>query len=276
MGLCKGNRGNLMQHWTLAEVFELLRGQHRNLHLITTHSMAPRAIPEKVEQEKRCRRVFTAAGKRLTSLPNPTAYESAWKLLNVVSGLPYPSTAAFATRLWPAKGISISLCELDAETADEIEGWFSCEEVQRHFSHKVLLRGDWRASIQSPLSWSNTGADCIFIEMDPMRYDATCKPPRGTTQPYNLYPEDLELLCQKLPSGAEKVVLQISSFSTQNNMPLNTQLDSMANVLAVGGFALQGQTRVEMQMATFIFTKGVQLNCSDLNQRFTAWLKGIQ
>ena len=117
----------------------------------------------------------------------------------------------------------------------------------------------------------------MFIEMDPMRYDATSKPPRETTQPYNLYPEDLELLCQKLPSGAEKVVLQISSFNPQNNnLPLNMQLDSMANVLAVGGFVLQGQTRVGMQMASFIFTKGVQLNCSDLDQRFTAWLEGIQ
>jgi len=276
MGLCKGNRGNLMQHWTVAEVFEILKGQHRNLHLITTHSMAPWAIPEKIEQERLCRRVFRAAGERLANLPNPTVYESAWKLLDVVSGLPYPSTAAFATRLWPAKGISISLCEFDSKTADEIEGWITCDDAQRHFTHKVLLRGDWRASIQSPLSWGNSDADCLYIEMDPMRYDATRKPPRETTQPHNLYPEDLELLCKKMPQQAKKVVLQISSFNTQNNnMPLDTQLNSMANVLAIGGFTLQCQTRVGMQMASFVFTKGVQLNCGDLNLRFATWLEGI-
>lgn len=277
MGLCKGNRGNLMQHWTLAEVFKLLKGHCRNLHIVTTHSMAPWAIPERVEQEKLCRRVFRAAGKRLTNHPNPTAYESAWKLLSVFSGLPYPSTAAFVTQLWAAKQISISLCEFDSKTADEIEGWLSGEEPQRHFSHKVLLRGDWRASIQSPHSWNDSGTDCLYVEMDPMRYDASRKPPRETTQPNNLYPEDLELLCQNMPRDAEKVVLQISSFNTQNNnMPLDTQLDSMSSILSSNGFALQGQTRVGMQMASFVFSKGVPLGCGDLNERFVTWLGEIQ
>lgn len=274
MGICKGNRGNLMQHWTFAEVLTSLNSDSK-IHLVTTHSMAPWAIPEGKERENSCRRIFRLAGKRLENHQNLSKYETAWKSLTVDAGLPYPSTAAFATKLSKAEGISVGLCEYDSQTADEIEGFLSNDDLAGHFSHAILFRGDWRGAIQSPSIWNNT-ADCLYIEMDPMRYDTT-NHTRKTTHPYNVYPEDLHTLLGSLPQTPKATVVQLSSFSTvNNNMPLDAQRDSMVSVLSSKGFQLQGETRVGMQMASFIFTRDLQLQCGDLQGRFATWLKGIE
>ena len=48
MGLCKGNLGNLMQHWVLCETLGRLGEQEfESLHMICTHSMAPWSLPTK-------------------------------------------------------------------------------------------------------------------------------------------------------------------------------------------------------------------------------------
>ena len=276
MGLCEGNRGNLMQHWTFAKVLNSLpKDNLEKLHLITTHSMAPWAIPRKRERERLCYGVFRAAGKRLINIENPTSYETAWLSLTVDSGLPYPSTAAFVTRLWPAKQISVGLCEFDSKTADEIDGWSSSEEIENHFIHSVLFRGDWRVSIQSPLIW-NPAADFLYIELDPMRYSACPQNQRGKNNPANLYPEDLELLLEQLKQNKQKVILQISSFSTQkNNMSLDTQRASIVDILQPHGFIFNGETRVGLQMASFLFTKNLNLNLNNIGDAFATWLDGI-
>jgi hypothetical protein len=51
MGLCRGNVGNLMQHWTLAETLAELRNQfdeESHLLFVTSHSMAPWSVPRKL------------------------------------------------------------------------------------------------------------------------------------------------------------------------------------------------------------------------------------
>src|SRR5690242_7040192 len=67
MGLCKGNRGNLMQHWVLCEVLHRLGQQDfKHLSLSCTHSMAPCSMPERQADEDghRCRRTFNEARMR--------------------------------------------------------------------------------------------------------------------------------------------------------------------------------------------------------------------
>src|SRR4051794_29960294 len=124
MGMCKGNRGNLMQHWTLCECLGQLEDHYGSLHFVTTHSMAPWAIPiEKVEPD-RCRKTFMQAGVRLTHLEYPIPYEAAWKKLSITNGLPYPSSAVFACDVWK-KPLTLALCEYDPHTANEIDGWLS-------------------------------------------------------------------------------------------------------------------------------------------------------
>lgn len=53
MGLCKGNRGNLMQHWVLCELLHRIGQQDfKHLSLSCTHSMAPWSMPERAEDHR--------------------------------------------------------------------------------------------------------------------------------------------------------------------------------------------------------------------------------
>lgn len=100
MGLCKGNRGNLMQHWTLSECLLRLQAQFGAVHLVAAHSMAPWAVPTKEENPGACRSTFLRAGACLGTINAPCRYELAWKRLSIDGGLPYPSSAVFATEMW--------------------------------------------------------------------------------------------------------------------------------------------------------------------------------
>jgi hypothetical protein len=290
MGLCRGNRGNLMQHWTLAEVVSAIKDKVDNLHFVTTHSMAPWSVPEKKDENQRCRQVFRVASRRLKSQTNLSYYESAWKALSNESGVPYPSSAVFMTEFFGNKTLSISLCEFDSRTAAQIRGWLCDDSVSRIFSHHVLLEGDFRFSIRSPLTWNDVKkSDCIYIEMDPMKYDARRKLPpnhpkgekipkenRVSTDPQILYPEDIELILRELPSAPQPIILQVSSFDVNNGMTLERQEESLSTILAGGNFKLAGQTRVGKVMATFLFARNIDLQCDDLRKRFEEWLSDIE
>lgn len=274
MGLCKGNRGNLMQHWTLAEVIESLKQQYKSLHFITTHSMAPWSIPIKAK-ESNCRQKFRQAGRRLANLERPSIYEQHWKSLAVESGLPYPSSALFFASIWPANQGSIAICEFDATTFNEIDGWIINEDIADRFLHHVVFRGDWRDSIRSPQIWNNT-AECQFIEMDPMRYSFDVRAKRKKTESSTLYPEDIELLLSQIPSPPKCTVLMISSFSNQfGSMPFDQQRNSLDDILRRGDFNLQADVRVGHEMASFVFARGLQLQFENLQERFSNWLGEI-
>ncbi len=274
MGMCKGNRGNLMQHWTLCECLLRLRSNYSSLHLVTTHSMAPWSVPVRKDVMGGCSATFLRAGRRLRSLQAPSQYESAWESLSVEKGIPYPSSIVFATEVWKEK-LSVSLCEADPRTADEIDGWLGSPQQQDRFEHSVLLRGDWRSSLANPLLFRND-VECIYFEMDPMRYDTRSQSNRKSTNPANLYPDDIEKVIQHLPSTIP-VILQISSFSTQNNIiPLNNQRQSLEGLLQPAGFSLHSEVKVLQQMASFVFIKECKLQASDLGTSFTKWLGGIE
>src|SRR5690242_911737 len=145
MGLCKGNRGNLMQHWVLCELLQRLGQQgFTHLSLSCTHSMAPWSIPERRGDEDghRCRRTFNEARTRAVADRN-SVFESAWFALALNGGLPYPSSAVLARNVWRT-GLSLALCEASVPVADEIDGWLGTREQREQVAHSVLLRGDWR------------------------------------------------------------------------------------------------------------------------------------
>lgn len=275
MGMCMGNRGNLMQHWTLCECLFRLQGQFKNLHFVTTHSMSPWAFPNREDSEGACRSVFIQAGARLSTVETPCRYELAWKRLSVENGFPYPSSAVFAAEEWKGS-LSVCVCEVDSRTADEIDGWLSLPQQQSRFRHSTLLRGDWRSNILNPLL-SRTPTECIFIEMDPMRYDIRAEVDRKSTDPASLYPEDAELIIQSLENCKVPLVLQISTFSNQRNfMPLDSQKQSLVSVLQAGSFSLSAEVRVLQQMASFVFTRGCQIPGENLGDSFNNWLGGIE
>ncbi len=278
MGLCKGNRGNLMQHWGLCEILHRLNQQDgKHLLLVCTHSMAPWSVPERRDDEAtdRCRQTFTAARQRLAR-SRTTVFEDAWHSLSAYGGLPYPSSAVFAQHVWK-KQLSLLLCEAKPLVANEIDGWLGTPEVQARLQNGTVHRGNWRNAFDGPLKAKN--AEIVLIEMDPMRFEH--HPPdqcaRTPERAADLFPEDIDRVRAAVQGLTIPVVIQISSFSANNTNPHHVVQAEIVNRLAPAGFVLQGRIMVGGQMLSLFFSRGVTLFGQGQNPEgdFDKWMAGI-
>ncbi len=275
MGLCKGNRGNLLQHWVLCELLHrLAQRDFKHLSLTCTHSMAPWSVPERLEEEDdhRCRRVFNVARTR-EAAERGSVFEEAWFALSPGAGRPYPSSAALVQHVWRSK-LSLTLCEASLPVADEIDGWLGSREVRARIAHSALLRGDWRGAATGPL-FLDPDADCLYIEMDPYRYDSRRKGVRKQTDTATVYPEDLTLLTHIVDAEERPIILQLSSFSAQNGNSPRVIEASVRGVLEPCRFVFREIVAVDGQMLSLIFTRDVVISGGLLQPGFSAWLTGI-
>lgn len=275
MGMCKGNRGNLMQHWVLCELLHRLgHKDFRHLSLTCTHSMAPWSVPERRADDNThyCRRVFNAARVR-PSADRSSVFETIWHSLAPNLALPYPSSALFVYKFWKTH-LSLGLCEASGPVADEIDGWLGTREVRERVAHSVLLRGDWRAAATGPL-FVNSDADCLYVEMDPYRYDSRDRTVRKSENPATIYPEDLTLLANVLNKEERPVVLQLSSFSAQNGNKPEVIEASVRGVLEPHRFVFRDQVAVDGQMLSLVFTRNLTVGGGPLQPDFAAWLAGV-
>lgn len=274
MGLCRGNRGNLMQHWALCEVlYRLEKQKFDHLHFVCTHSMAPWSVPERRNNDK-CRQWFTAARQRLNGTQD-TVFERAWHSLSPVSGLPYPSSAVFAQQIWK-KHLSLLLCEINKQVADEIDGWLGSPEVVQRLREARLHRMNWRDAFQDTLPAGD--ADIILIELDPMRYEH--HPPNQCSRNDGgvLFPEDIELILDAVEGLTVPIVLQISSFSANNGNSHEVVTDSIVRRLEPAGFIHENRIKVGGQMLCLFLSRGITLfHSSDAPETaFDEWLEGFQ
>lgn len=276
MGLCRGNAGNLMQHWVLAEsLSELQRHLPTNAHLIfvASHSMAPWSVPRELPHPNagETRPQFDRA--RLGLGAPVSCYEEAWSALSCRAGLPYPSSALFAREVWSGP-LAVTLCEANDDTADEIAGWLSLPETQARILGE-LCRGDWRARFEQGID--ATGANAIFIEMDPMRFEHNPQP-IGRADRAVLFAEDLELVVEAVQGIEQPVVVQISSFSANNNNPHHLTEPVIVEALARGGFVRMGRAEANGNMMSLVFGRNVGLwdgDAQPLAFRFSEWLHGV-
>lgn len=276
MGLCKGNRGNLMQHWVLCEILHRLRQRDfKHLLFACTHSMAPWSVPERQDDEasNRCRRVFHLARQRIEN-ERPTAYEEAWFALSATGGLPYPSSALFAQHIWQEE-LSMLLCEANLAVAGEIDGWLGTPDIQARVQGQRLSRGDWRLAFANPFVVGD--ADVLLIEMDPMRFEHHAPNECSRNDRAVLFPEDVDLVRTSLGGLTLPVLLQMSSFSANNGNSHSIVQQTITTHLAGSGFDLLGRAMVGGQMISLIYGRGIRLlaNSTELEDGFTAWLGGI-
>ncbi len=276
MGLCRGNRGNLMQHWVLCDLLGRLAQRHpaRPLLLACSHSMAPWSVPERRMEDgaNKCREIFTAVRRRLAE-ERPSRYEEAWCALSVGGGLPYPSSAAFTQHVWTGP-LSLLLCEAAKQIADEIDGWLGTSEIQTRCMATALHRGDWRQAFRTGLPVD--GAGVILIEMDPMRFEHhgpdQCSRKDGAV----LFPEDLDLVENAVRDCDCPVVIQISSFSANNGNSHAVVERTILDRLQGCGFGLDGRATVGGQMISLVLTRGIHLyeHSNQLELSFGEWLGG--
>src|SRR5208283_1480669 len=164
MPTCRGNRGNLMQHWVLCELIEVMkRNFAENSHLlyVDAYPMAPfarlRGVPDPAFRDVRRR------------LPGRSTYESAWYDLTREHPEKYPSSLVFIGHLWRGR-LSVCLSEKDKKTFNEIDRWINAPERATRFEHSPqIYRGDWRRNLTT--CSIATDADAVFMSFDPNKYD---------------------------------------------------------------------------------------------------------
>jgi hypothetical protein len=279
MGLCVGNSGNLLQHWVLCETLEVLAEKGiEHLHLTCTHSMAPWSIPKPVDYSKNHspklhqRKYFDRVRSRLATNKG-SIFENCWRDCSGTSGVPYPSSAVIANKLWTKK-LSLFLCEIDAFSASEIDAWMKLPEISARITAESKLHcGNWRAGLTTQV-FSNSNADCFVIELDPMQFE--CGNPLLETSRNGalLYPDDIERVLTCIQSLNKPLVIQVTSYNTQNNNSLNRVESHIVPIFSNAGFVLEASVSPHGSMRSWVFSRNLQLwnQPSLLDHQFNQWL----
>jgi hypothetical protein len=278
MGVCRGNLGNLMQHWVLCEVLDQLsKEDYRHLLQICTHSMAPWSVPEPIGYSKvhsprlHRRRYFDEVRRRLHG-HSTSLYERSWRTLSSHFGLPYPSSALFSCDVWPRK-ISLLLCEAEPFVAKEIESWFGLPEVEARLDQKMIRQGDWRVGLSQD-AVSSFCPDVILAELDPMQFEHRNPASEQARNGALLYPDDMDRLVAVFQNVVTPTVLQVSSYDVNHDNSLTVVEPAIAGPLQAAGFALAAKIKPNEQMISLVYCRGLTIWQSPniLNQRFTNWL----
>ena len=283
MGTYKGNVGHLMQHWTLCELLTIAKKNDTSgLNFIDAHAMAPWAT-----EPQRPDRTFTGVQNTVRdNLQGDSVYEEAWHAIRTrKQGEGYPSSAAFVREVWK-KDYSLLLCEINEATADEIGLWLDDVVHQdvnsRH--NPELFPGDWRNRFEEGLP--NPAGDGLgknpltLVSFDPHLYS---RHPDGHANRVEngeyediLRPQHLELALRALKDVTGRILIQLSTYSAQNN-PQGAVISSVNSILIRDGFKLVGVVRVNGHMMSLVCARHVEWSAdlADLPGRFNEWIQAI-
>ena len=269
MGTYKGNKGNLMQHWTLCEALRIAQKQGvEQISFIDAHAMAPLANGRTTYDK--------GFHNAQTSLPGQkSTYELAWQVLAPSPSHDYPNSANFVTQVWRGK-YSLLLCEQDSPTAGEVKAWLSDVRRWPQCKHAELCEGDWRVRFEKGLpSPEDIGLEkeaLTFLSFDPYmisKGEGGFKMGSGS-----MYPQDLDTIGEALRDCSGGLLMQLSTYTANGG---NCQEDVAPLVdqhLGRYGFVRVAKVRVNGHMMSLIYTRNVAWahELKPLGERFSAWL----
>ena len=255
MGTYRGNVGNLMQHWTLCNLLAIAGQRAQELSFVDAYAMAPHAHTR------------TGANARFdlvrAGLPGQSVYEQAWHSLAQQRKEGYPNSAAFVRGIWKGHS-SLLLCEMDAQTATEIDSWLS--------GSSELFRGDWRERFRMGLP----NAPLTMVSFDPDMY---YRQSPHILNPRNLYPCDLKLALAALEGVRGGVIIQLSTYSRGrcNEAPQGAVISSINSILTQGAFTLAGVVWANGDMMSLVYSRNVAWSkeLANLPGRFEEWLSTL-
>ena len=257
----RGNAGNLLQHWVLCEVLSACQNHYDRLGFVDAYSMAPFAA----ERPRRdaSSQLFDDVADHLPG--RQSLYERAWLKLTPNTH-EYPNSASFVTAAWRGR-YAMFLCESDQATVDRLNQWAGtarrfpgCEGVE-------VAPGDWRTHLRGQLLPSS---DLWFFSFDPYMFDR-----HGSGRnPGNMDPTDLDRILECLNNVRGRVVLQVSTYSANNNNPQSAVRDVIVSRLRQGGLRDVALVRTDGNMMSLVLERGVAAaeNLASLPARFDKWL----
>ena len=266
MSTYMGNAGNLMQHWTLCEVLSIANNHVDGLNYIDAHAMAPWAT-RCADAHGNPRQPAPIFLRVRDGMPDQgSVYEQAWHHLagqHQQNG--YPSSAAFVRQVWNGQ-YSLLLCETDRATANAIQQWIRpCQNF--------LFRGDWAVRfaqhLPNPDAVSLPPGSLTIVSFDPDMYN---RHPR-VRNPRHLYQGDLGTTVRALDWVGGAILIQLSTYSAQDDNPQEEVIASVNAALHVGGFTLADVVRVDGNMMSLVYARNVEwlAGLAGLSRRFDEW-----
>ena len=264
MGTYKGNAGNLMQHWTLCELLTIANKHAMGLSFIDAHAMAPLAR-ERDDKPGYSRPLFDRVR---AGLPGQSVYEQAWRCL-VREEEGYPNSAAFVEKVWKGK-VSMLLCEKDKSTVTDLKVWAQSR------AGVEIAEGDWRKRFEEGLPSASevglTDGSLTLVSFDPYMYNRhqVATPKKG-----NLYPDDIELALRAVGSLKGEILIQLSTYSVNDDNPQGAVISSVNSILAGDAFTLAAVVWVNRETMSLVYSRDVSWSAelADLPDRFTKWIR---
>lgn len=251
MGSCKGNRGNLMQHWVFSETLSRIAAlAHEHLLLVCTHSMSPKSAVSSPD-----RHFKSACSGLKNNQGQHSHYERAWGALTGGDENPYPNSAGLAVEIWKRR-LSMLLCEFDPDKAQEINDWLDSQEVAARLVWQECHTGDWRKRIGSAIDHPDS-VDVLYVEQDPMVFSRSdLQKPRGK-QRANVYPCDVRLLLTALREVRLPVVYQLSSFTANGGNTHPATIPVLDKLLTEEQFILEARVAPDDAMISHVYSRGL-------------------
>ena len=250
----RGNQGNLMQHWMLCELLAIIGQNASQLSFIDAHAMAP--LADTRYKEDYSSQLFD---KVRTSLPGQNSqYEKAWKQLGAERY--YPNSAAFLSEVWQGKS-SLLLCEKDSITVDILR--------QRYagYTEVEIAEGDWRDRFKQGLPQT----PLMLFTFDPNMYDR--HKPAKKSKSENMYPSDIKLILDTINDLYGEILIQISTYSANNDNAQDKVVASLDKLLEDGGLTRSAKISADGNMMSLIYTRDVVWvdELKSLSDKFDEW-----
>ena len=264
----KGNDGNLMQHWVLCELLTIARQYKKRLTFVDAHAMAPIA-DQRTGKPDQCGK-FDAVFERLPKKCSP--YEEAWKCLASERNT-YPNSANFVSRIWDqTHSCSMLLCECDKPTVSFLLSWKAEQERTRANLRIEIASGNWRSRFELGLPEQEQNG-LVFLSFDPYMFNRHCR----NNKPRNMYPEDLDLVGRKT-SYYKAVLLQLSTYSANDDNPQNKVVDCVQSRLKPYGFEQIAAVKTNGAMMSLIYQRGIDFinELASLELRFREWFEAVK
>ena len=270
MGTYKGNKGNLMQHWTLCEVLRTAWDNGvRALNYIDAHAMAPLAA------------VRTGSASDFDSvhdsLPGQqSVYELAWQKLSSKHVAWYPNGANFVRQVWQGK-FSLLLCEKEDDIAADIGFWQSDIDRLSRSKKTECYPGDWRCrfdrGLPRPMEAGLPEDALTYISFDPYMIS---RRDMGEDSG-SIYLCDLERIGCATTALDGAVLMQLSTYTANGGNTQEAITPLVDCILSQYGFHPAAMVRADGNMMSLIYTRKVgwtdKLNT--IGQDFRCWLENI-
>ncbi len=264
MSSYKGNDGNLMQHWILCELLTVARKHTANLTFVDAHSMAHIAT-HRLEKKtiRKCR--FDLVEENLPG--QGSAYEQAWQALSP-DREGYPNSANFVRHIWCSQdACSMLLCERDESTVALLREW-----REQHSDLAVeIASGDWRERFDRALPQQE---GLVLISFDPDMFNRN----QRKVNPRNMYPTDLDKVLSATSAYPKNMLLQLSTYSTNDGNDQDRVAECIRPTLEAGGFEELAVVKASATMMSLLYQRRVDFfsELVSLPSRFRNWLDAIK